>query len=214
MMLYGRHERQPADRVLDRYLQAVAPFAPSAGGSRPRLFASTETAIPAVPAEPFIAIAPGAHWPTKRWPVEHFQALVAALSKRGLSIVLVGNADDRQACDAIASAATGIVNRAGMLDLAQLKAVVARSRMAITNDTGVMHIAEALGKPVAALFGPTVPQFGFAPWRPESVLIEQDLDCRPCSLHGSKTCPRGHFQCMRGIVPQVVLEAVNALLAP
>ncbi|MBU2463951.1 MAG: lipopolysaccharide heptosyltransferase II, partial [Candidatus Edwardsbacteria bacterium] len=81
-----------------------------------------------------------------------------------------------------------------------------------TNDTGAMHIAEAVGTPVLAIFGPTVKQFGFAPWRTESKVIEANLDCRPCALHGSKQCPKGHFNCMKLLSADTVMGEIDKAL--
>jgi ADP-heptose:LPS heptosyltransferase len=90
-------------------------------------------------------------------------------------------------------------------------AALARCRAVITGDTGLGHLAEAVGVPVLALFGPTVPAFGFAPWRPESRVLERPLACRPCSLHGEKPCRYGHRDCLAGLSPEEVLAALSAL---
>jgi len=82
----------------------------------------------------------------------------------------------------------------------------------VTNDTGPMHLAEALGVPVLAFFGPTVREFGFAPWRPESRVLEVTLNCRPCSLHGGRVCPRKHFRCLRGITPRQAWDSLREMI--
>jgi heptosyltransferase-2 len=82
----------------------------------------------------------------------------------------------------------------------------------VSNDTGLMHAATAMGTPVIALFGPTVRQFGFAPTGAEDRILEVDnLSCRPCSLHGGSRCPRGHFRCMLGLDVATTMDAVETL---
>ena len=81
----------------------------------------------------------------------------------------------------------------------------------VTNDSGLMHLAAAVGTPVVALFGPTVTEFGFAPAGPGHQVLERPLDCRPCSVHGTERCPRGHFRCMKETAPEEVLAALDRL---
>ena len=91
--------------------------------------------------------------------------------------------------------------------------MIRRSEVLISGDTGVMHMATGVGTPVVALFGPTVRQFGFFPYRSASSVVELQLPCRPCSAHGSRRCPLGHHHCMRQIVPDLVFPALAEALA-
>ena len=77
--------------------------------------------------------------------------------------------------------------------------------MAVSGDTGPMHLATAVGTPVVALFGPTVEPFGFFPYRGRATVLERPLACRPCSSKGGPRCPLGHHQCLEEIMPDVVL---------
>jgi heptosyltransferase-2 len=103
------------------------------------------------------------------------------------------------------------VSAAGVFSLQETGALLARARVAIAGDTGVMHMATGVGTPVVALFGPTVEQFGFFPYRAPAVVLQRDLGCRPCNAHGSAHCPLGHHRCLRDITPGEVIAAVRRL---
>jgi heptosyltransferase-2 len=95
-------------------------------------------------------------------------------------------------------------------DVRAVAGILQRARVAVANDSAMMHLAVACGVPVVALFGPTVTGFGFRPLGAGSVVVERDLDCRPCSLHGGRLCPLGHHECLRGIsVEEVAAEVLN-----
>ncbi len=210
MMICGVGREAGGEPVIERYLRALAPLGTAA--AHPRLHAAPDRTV-TLPRRPFIAIAPGAHWPTKRWPAERFSELIARIGNAKWDIVLVGGEDDRETCDLIAAgSAFPVHDLSGRLSLAQLAGALSQAALLVCNDTGVMHVAEAVNTPVIALFGPTVRQFGFAPWRRESAVIERSLPCRPCSLHGSKRCPRGHFRCLRDITAEEVHAAIRPLL--
>jgi heptosyltransferase-2 len=80
--------------------------------------------------------------------------------------------------------------------------------LTLTNDSGLLHLSEAVGTPVVALFGPTVRAFGYQPTLPQSRLLEVDLDCRPCSRNGKRPCWRGDHACLASLAPEQVLDAV------
>ncbi|MCE5271802.1 glycosyltransferase family 9 protein [bacterium] len=166
-------------------------------------------------AGPFLALAPGAAWPTKRWPAERFAAAAAALCDRhGFSAVLLGGGPEAQDCELV-RASLGperCVNLAGRLPLMASAAALSRARLLISNDTGLMHMATAVGTPVAAVFGPTTRHFGYFPYRATSRVVEIPLWCRPCTHNGRQRCPLGHFRCMRDIQPERVIVAAEELL--
>jgi heptosyltransferase-2 len=91
--------------------------------------------------------------------------------------------------------------------------VIRRAEALISGDTGVMHMATGVGTPVVALFGPTVRQFGFFPYRSDAGVVELDLPCRPCSAHGSARCPLGHHRCMKQMLPDLVFATLGKALA-
>jgi heptosyltransferase-2 len=158
---------------------------------------------------PSVALAPGAVHATKRWPTRYWQQLAADLAGRNLSVVVVGGSGDRALAGAIVAAARfGIASAAGDLDLQASGALLRRARVVVSGDTGPMHLATAVRSPVVALFGPTVEQFGFFPYRAASLVLQRDLPCRPCSSKGGPRCPLGHHQCLEEIVPSEVLPHV------
>jgi heptosyltransferase-2 len=112
-----------------------------------------------------------------------------------------------------ALAGGGIPNLAGRTRPPELTALLARSRAIVTNDSGPGHVASAVGTPVVAVFGPTLPAFGYTPWGARNRIVEHHaLACRPCSSHGPQVCPLGHHRCMREIAPADVLRALDAVL--
>ncbi len=87
---------------------------------------------------------------------------------------------------------------------------MSRAAVLVTNDSAPLHVAAAVGTPIVAIFGPTVPAFGFAPRGPRDAVVEHpDLPCRPCSAHGPRTCPLGHHRCMKEIAVDQVLHAIE-----
>jgi heptosyltransferase-2 len=157
----------------------------------------------------FVVLAPGARWGTKRWP--WYPALAAALD---VPLVVVGDARDVPLAEAVLAAAPGrAVSGAGHLDLRIAAAVLARSALVVSNDSLALHLAGGMGRPVLALFGPTVPAFGFGPLGLEDTVLEHpDLRCRPCSPHGPARCPLGHHRCLRELaVPEVAAAVARAL---
>ncbi len=178
--------------------------------AKPKLYPVVDDSIK-LPQGEFIAIAPGAHWPTKRW--TGYSELISKIKNKKYEIVIVGDRNDRaNAKEIIKTSGANATNLCGLLDLSQLTYVLSKAKLLITNDTGAMHIAEAVGTPVVAIFGSTVKQFGFAPWRQESVVIETELNCRPCSLHGLNKCPQGHFNCMRLITAEQVKDSIDKMV--
>ena len=158
-----------------------------------------------------VAIAPGSVWNTKRWPKERFAALTKSLASSGRAVVIVGGEADRQMGDEIVAASESprAINAAGRLSPLQSAVLIAMSRCLVTNDTAPMHIAVAMRTPVVAIFGATVPSFGFAPYGERDVILEtHGLACRPCSIHGGATCPITTFDCMIKIPVEAVLQEV------
>jgi len=153
----------------------------------------------------FVAVAPGSVWGTKRWPF--YPELARLLPDR---IVVIGGPEDRERGEAIAAAAGGrAVSAAGALSLRESAALLRHAGILVTNDSAPLHLAAAVGVPTVAVFGPTVPAFGFGPVGAEDVIVEvTGLSCRPCSRHGPAVCPLGHHRCMRDLTVERVAAAV------
>jgi len=155
--------------------------------------------------ERLVGLHPGSVWATKRWLPERFAALARGLRAQGLRVVVVGGAADRELCGRIARDGAAL-DWSGRTDLMELKALMGRLALFVTNDSGPMHMAAGMGVPTLAIFGPTTRELGFFPYGAGHRVVERDLACRPCSLHGTKTCPAGHFLCMRLIMAEEVLD--------
>jgi len=166
------------------------------------------------PQSDIIGVAPGSVWPTKRWLPEGYASVIGRLREgEGRSVVLFGGAEDRRLCRRIVRmAGEGIPVAAGELSVLSAAALMERCRLVISNDSAAAHLAAAARCPVVAIFGPTVPEFGFAPYGDDHIVLGADVDCRPCGIHGGNRCPRRTFACMRDITPETVLEAVRSIL--
>lgn len=163
-----------------------------------------------------IGVHPGSAWPTKRWPAERFAELIRRLCRNPATrVILIGGRQDRELCEQVRrDAGVGVCHDwAGETTLPELMALMPRLSLFVTNDSGPMHVATAFGVPTLAIFGPTTRELGFFPYGEGNRVVEVDLECRPCALHGGKNCPLDHFLCMRLItVGQVHGEAL-ALMA-
>ncbi|KAF0126559.1 MAG: lipopolysaccharide heptosyltransferase II [Elusimicrobia bacterium] len=168
-----------------------------------------------LPDRGLFGVNPGSAWPTKCWPAARYAGVIKRLHKeRGLRAVLVGGPKEREVAgevERLAGPGT-CFNLAGRTDLGELMAVIRRMSLFITNDSGPMHIAAAYGVPTAAVFGPTTRELGFFPYGEKNEVLEEFLECRPCALHGSRSCPRGHFLCMKLITADKVHAAAVRLL--
>ncbi len=161
--------------------------------------------------ESFVALAPGSVWATKKWP--HYAALAALLNAR---VVIVGSTEDVYlASDILRAVGARAIDCAGRLSLLASAELISRAQVLVSNDSAPLHLASAVGTPTVAIFGPTVPEFGFGPLAPRSVVLGvTTLGCRPCDRHGPQRCPLGHWRCMREITPRQVADAVQTLSAP
>jgi lipopolysaccharide heptosyltransferase II len=157
------------------------------------------------PRSPYAAIVPGAAHATKRWPANHWVDLARQLRARGLAVVALGAEHER-----------GLVSSEDVTDLCGVglgvtAALLHGAVVAVAGDTGLLHVATAVGTPVVALFGPTSPAFGYAPYRARARIVERPLPCRPCSVYGGPLCPMRHHRCMIDLAPDEVAHAVETL---
>ena len=181
-------------------LEAMRPRLYPGDGERAQVAALLQNTDAA--GRPFVAVAPGSVWATKRWP--HYPALARLLAD-SFAIVIVGAAEDGPLAAAIQAAVPEAIDATGRLPLLASAALIAQAAALVTNDSAPQHLASAVGTPTVAIFGPTVPAFGFGPLSPVSLIAEHSrMPCRPCDKHGPATCPLGHFHCMRELLPETV----------
>jgi len=167
-----------------------------------------------------IGVCPSARHFTKIWPAERYATVATALARRWEApVFLIGSDDDAERCRMIAeriaqeSPGTRVMDFSGHCSLLEAAALMDACRIILTNDSGLMHIASARRRPVVAVFGSTVRQFGFFPSGPLQRVVEHpNLSCRPCSHIGRPDCPRKHFRCMLDLSTQRVLDAANELI--
>ncbi len=158
--------------------------------------------------QPLAVLHPGARWPTKLWPATHWARLADWLARdKGFRVVITGSPGDRaQAEEIVALSETPPLNLAGRTSLAELAAVLKQARVAVTTDTGPMHLAAALGTPVTALFGPTAP-WRTGPFGEGHQVVRLEIDCSPCF---QRQCPKP--RCLLELPVSQVQAAVEKIL--
>lgn len=170
---------------------------------------------------PVLAVCFGANHFTKRYPLDRFARIVELVTAATPARVLLlgGKEDEPEAQRLMAllpeAARSRVQSLAGKASLMQSAALLERSSLVLTNDTGLMHIASAFGRKLFVIFGSSVKAFGFMPWGAEYELFETPgLACRPCSHIGRGTCPKGHFRCMMEIAPERIASRIIKTLKP
>ncbi len=184
---------------------------PPASELRPRVFLSpkekawaAEALAPLRAGRPIMALHPFAKYSSKTWPMENWIRFASLLDSEGLPFFWVGLGEGLPAEEERRSFI-------GKTNLRQLCALLDESAVLVTGDSGPMHLATAVDTPVLALFGPSCREWGFFPSGPQDKVIQLDIPCRPCSLHGSGNCSRNNA-CMTGIAPEQTLNALKTLL--
>jgi lipopolysaccharide heptosyltransferase II len=216
-----REDRHHAERLWSLSMSDCAD-PPIAEQIRPRLYPgrAEEHLVDAFLADsridmtaPFIVLAPGAAWGTKKWP---FYPELAAKFADSHSIIVIGGSEDQAIADSIiggcpsgrAASATG---RLTMLASAEM---IRRAQAIVCNDSSPQHLASAVGTPTLSIFGPTVTDFGYGPLAPGSTAVGHDqLRCRPCHHHGPVKCPLGHWRCMRELSSSEIAETLTEILS-
>jgi len=147
---------------------------------------------------PYVCMAPASVWFTKQLPAEKWIELIKKIPQE-IAVYLIGGPGDAALCDKIREQADRqqVFNLAGTTGYLTTAALMREAKMNYVNDSGPLHIASAVNAPVTAFFCSTLPAFGFGPLSDQSVIIEtsEKLECRPCGLHGKKSCPLGHYLC-------------------
>jgi lipopolysaccharide heptosyltransferase I len=160
---------------------------------------------------PLIVLVPGTIWETKHWTIEGFAGVAREFLREGFAVALAGTKRDEQRCRQIAAAAPGTCDLSGKTTPAELAALIRRAEVAVTNDSGSMHVAASLDKPMVSVFGPTNPVHIGPYERPESV-VRVDLPCSPCNYRRLSQCPFDHA-CMKQVTSAMVVERVEKIFA-
>ena len=203
-----RLDRTASPRLVDRFVAlavpkgrliptppapVLVPNAANAGAAMRALKLSTH--------RPIAIFCPGAEYgPAKRWPAEHFIALARRLLEEGYAVWLLGSPNDQAAALPIAAAIPGVRDLAGRTDLGTAIDLLSLASVVVSNDSGLMHAAAAVGRPLVALFGSSSPDYT-PPLSPLAQIAKIDIACSPCF---QRECPLGHFKCMRELDVEVV----------
>lgn len=160
--------------------------------------------------QPVAVFCPGAEYgPAKRWPVAYYANIAQRLRQHGYAVWLIGSGKDRHAAEEINQlAGAQCINLCGSTDLGDALALLACARLVVSNDSGLMHLAAALDRPMLALFGSSSPQFT-PPLSAQAQVIKLDIECSPCF---KRECPLGHFNCMMQLTPDRVWNKLTPLL--
>lgn len=212
--IHYRHDAHETARLLD----LLYPLTQKLGKPAPPNIVLTkmdmETAssyLEKIP-NPRIVIAPGAVWNTKKYPTQQYEEVAEKLAKKHYHIITIGSKADHLECLTVAKAGNGI-SLGGMLTPRESAAVIKLSNLLITNDSAPLHLAQSVGTPTLAIFGATVPAFGFAPLREWDRIAEvKNLECRPCAIHGGRKCPKKHFRCMKDLLPDTIVDMVEEMI--
>jgi lipopolysaccharide heptosyltransferase I len=163
-----------------------------------------------IAAAKLVVMAPGTVWETKQWSREGFAEVARYFLRNRFAVVLAGSQRERAVCATVAGLAPGAVNLAGETTLSELAALIARAAICVSNDSGPMHLAVALDRPVVCVFGPTDMVWA-GPYRRDRAVVRTDLPCSPCYLRALSRCMHGHA-CMQRVTPDAVIERMEEVL--
>ena len=160
-----------------------------------------------------IVIAPGSVWETKKYPVEYFKEIASSLTELGYTVILVGSDEGTKLAEIIKGDNKNIFNLCGQLNFLHSISLMQKSKLVISNDSAPTHLAMCADVPVLTIYCSTVREFGFYPYNEGSKSISFDeLDCKPCGIHGFNKCPKDHFKCGFELKPSKVLSEINYML--
>ncbi|MBU2446079.1 MAG: glycosyltransferase family 9 protein [Bacteroidetes bacterium] len=163
-----------------------------------------------------ICIAPFSEWYTKKYPETYFVRLIDSLISIGYKVILLGGLKDLENSDRITSdfkSNADIINFTGRLSISESISIVDKCDLLICNDSAPTHMGTLTSCPVLTIYGSTIPEFGFYPYREIDKVIQiENLYCKPCGIHGQKSCPEKHFRCMNELEPEQVFTVVKDLI--
>lgn len=209
----------PNIHAVDRHLQLLELLNIIANERLPTLHPSKDDEnivdeyLKVTKSDEIISIAPGSVWATKRWSNPKYIELIKKLIVSKYSVLLIGGDEDKIICSNIESSVNSnqLINLCGKLSILQSAVAIKKSKTLVTNDSAPLHIASAVNTPCVALFGPTVQEFGFTPIGNSYIIVEKNLECRPCTPHGGEYCPIWTHDCMEMISVEEVFEAIKKI---
>lgn len=161
--------------------------------------------------KPLAIVAPGTNWDTKAWRKDGFAEVARHLLQKGLAVILIGSEGERALCEEVGKLAPGAVDLAGETTLPELAALIRRAALCVSNDSGPMHLAVALERPVIGLFGPTDPIWA-GPYRRADAVLRVELACSPCYLRRLRDCPNDHA-CMKTLGAAKAIALAEGIIA-
>ncbi len=166
------------------------------------------------PDRQLIGIFPGALHKTKIYPLDKLAEFINLIPEDWeCKFIILGSGSEKELSEELATKSKlDLMNLCGEFDIPDLIGVIDKLDGVISNDSGPMHIAAALGIPQIAIFGATHPKLGFAPLNKRSVVLSSNISCQPCSLHGGDRCPKKHFLCMKSISPELIKDSLAKIL--
>lgn len=160
-----------------------------------------------------IAIAPGSIWFTKKYPAEKYIRILEKLVKKDYQIFLIGSKSDKDLCQTIRNNQNNVVNFAGEFSFIETVELLKKCELLISNDSAPTHMGMCADIPVLTIYCSTVPEFGFYPYNNFSDYISlNDLDCKPCGIHGHKECPLGHFKCGNDLSEELIFAKIMEMI--
>ena len=216
-----RLDRHGLPQLVARYAALAVPRGEPAPAPTPPLLvpdaanlARAMQALELSQARPIAILCPGAEFgPAKRWPIEHFADLARRLARDGFAVWIMGSPNDAPIACALASAlgehTAAVRNLAGRTDLGTAIDLMSAARLVVSNDSGLMHAAAAVGTPLVALFGSSSPLYT-PPLSANARIARIEIACSPCF---KRECPLGHFRCMRDLHPELVYNLARASTA-
>lgn len=161
-----------------------------------------------------VAFSLGSPWGTKEWSLENALSLMQKLVSQGVEVWLLGDSNFAPRAQELEKKLESklVKNFSGKTGIQEWIDLISQATVVISGDSAAVHVACDLNVPVLAIFGPTVTEFGFAPWRKNARVLALDLECRPCDIHGPRKCPLGHHRCMKDIKSDAVYAAIREFL--
>lgn len=223
LIRFGKNIYKEIKPVFLRYFESVSDLGVAYDGNGTEVFPSVSDLQKVdeilqqnniLSSTPILVVAPGAQWENKRWTTQGFATAADIFCKsKDANVILIGGPGDVEVCSQVQSLMKeSALNLAGKLSLMGSASLLRKTAMVFTNDTGMLHMTQAVKAPVVAVFGPTTRELGFFPLPENSKVAETDVSCRPCTQKGLHNCPKKHFRCMNDINPDQVSNLALELL--